>query len=182
MSSEHVFPFRLADPRLGFNLKDINEFLFAGEIPPKEMLKLLTTVWKLTDTLALALVNLYGGHLYDIYLALIRLRKLKTRFTPFIANHSAGIAKCFKENVDKKLLVDTLKLLAEAGFAPLKDQDDPIAEVLSKHNVAGVVMQTSLNVGLPDRVWDGENEYGLVPSSQSMRLLIAKYLIENKHV
>ncbi len=146
------------------------------------MFKLLTVEWKLTEKLALALVSLYGGHLYDIYLALIGLRKSKTRFTPIIANRSAGITKCFKENVDKKRLVDTLKMLAETGFAPLTDRDDPIAEVLSKHNVAGVVMQTSLNVGLPDSVWEDGFEYGLVPSRQSTRLLIARYLVENKHV
>jgi len=163
-------------------LDDINEFLFAGEIPPNEMLKLLTTEWRLTDVLALALIHTYGGHLYDIYRALIGLRKLREDFIPFIANRSAGIAKCFKENMDKKQLVNTLKLLAETGFAPLTDRDDPIAEVLSKHNVVGVVMQTSLNVGLPKGVWDDGSKYGLVPSRQSTRLLIAEYLIDNKHV
>ena len=146
------------------------------------MFKLLTAEWKLTDSLALALINLYGGHLYDIYLALIRLREWKKRFIPFDANRSAGIAMCFEENIEQNVLVDTLKLLAETGFVPLKKRHDPVAEVLSKHDVAGVVMQASLNVGLPDSVWDDENEYGLVPSRQSMRLLIASYLVKNKHV
>jgi hypothetical protein len=148
------------------------------------MLKLLVTEWKLTNKLALGLVNLYGGHLYDIYLALIRLRKLKTRFFPFDADRSANIALCFEEKIEEKLLVDTLKLLAETGFVPLRKRNDPVAELLSKNNVAGVVKKSSLNVGLSESVWDDGDgvEFGLVPSRQSMRLLIAEYLIENKHI
>ncbi len=146
------------------------------------MFELLTAEWKLTDKLALALINLYGGHLYDIYLALIRLRRLKEDFFPFIANLSADIAMCFEEKIEQNVLVNTLKLLAEVGFVPLKKRNDPVAEVLSKNNVAGVVMQTSLNVGLPKSAWDDGCKYGLVPYSQSTRLLIAEYLIEEKHI
>jgi hypothetical protein len=157
-------------------------FLFVGEIPPNEMFHLLTAQWEVPDALALALVSLYGGHLYDIYRALDRLRILKARFFPFDADLSAGIEESFEEDVDKTLLVDTLKLIAETGFAPLENLKDPIAEVLSKHNVAGVVIKASLNVGLPDSVWGAGCEYVLVPSSQSTRLVIAEYLVQNKHI
>jgi len=177
-----VFPFRLADPRLGFNLKDINEFLFAGEVPPNEMIKLLTEEWGLRENLALAVINLYGGHIWDIYQALLRLRKLKQDFFPFDAIVSANIAKCFKENIDKTVLISILKLLAETGFFPLNDRESLEAEAISRHNVAGVVMQSSLNVGLPNSVWDGGCKYGLVPATQSTRLLIAEYLVDNKYV
>ena len=40
VSSDHVFPFRLADPKLGFKLEDMNRFIFAGEVPPDEMFEL----------------------------------------------------------------------------------------------------------------------------------------------
>ena len=46
----------------------------------------------------------------------------------------------------------------------------------------GVVVKSPLNIRLPDSVWDGGCEYGLVPTSQSTRLLIAKYLFNNKYV
>lgn len=42
-----------------------------------------------------------------------------------------------------------------------------LAEVLSKHHVAGVVTESSLALGL----------LGLVPARQSIRLLIDKYLV-----
>ena len=182
VSSEHVFPFRLADPKLGFNLEDITEFLFAGEVPPNEMYKLLTQEWKLSENLSLALISLYGGHIYNIYKALMRLRKMKSRFYPFEATLSSNIAKCFKKEVDKEILVSTLKSLSETGFSPLVDIDESVAEVLSRHNVAGVVIKSSLNIGLPDSVWSDGCKYGLVPTSQSTRLLIAEYLFNNKYV
>jgi hypothetical protein len=172
----------LADHRLGFNLDDINKFLFAGEVPPNEMYRLLTEEWKLSETLSLALISLYGGHIYSIYRALMRLREMKEDFYPFEATPSSNIAKCFKKDVDEQILVSTLKSLSETGFYPLKDIEEPVAEILSRHNVAGVVMKSSLNVGLPKSVWRDGCKYGLVTTSQSTRLLIAEYLFDNKYV
>ena len=175
-----MFPFRLADPRLGFNPEDNNEFLFAGEVSPKEMYKLLTQQWKVSEDLSFALISLYGGHIYNTYKALMRLRKLKEDFYAFDANLSANIDMCFEVKDDEKEKVKIyLRQLAERGFVPLKKRNDPIAEVISKHNVGGVVLKTALNVGLAKSVWNGDFEFGLVPSSQSMRLLIAKYLVIN---
>jgi hypothetical protein len=176
-----VFPFRLADPRLGFNLKDITKFIFAGEVPPNEMFRLLSEEWKLSEDLSLALLSLYGGHIWDIYQALMRLREPKKDFYLFDANLSANIRNCFKDEIKEEEMKVALKQLAESGFLPLQDREDPIAKVISKNNVGGVVSRTALNVGLPESVWDayGDFEYGLVPSSQSMRLLIAKYLVIN---
>eukprot|EP01038_Epipyxis_sp_PR26KG_P016883 gene16883-23156_t len=61
--------------------KDISKFLFAGEVPPNEMYKLLTQELNLTEKLSLALISWYdGGHIWDIYQAL--LIKSKKTFTP----------------------------------------------------------------------------------------------------
>lgn len=147
------------------------------------MCRLLTEEWKLSKSLSFALINLYGGHIWDIKQALMKLREKKARFYPFEATLTANIAKCFKEKsvvFEKELLVNALKLLSEKGFFPLEEIDEPVAEVLSKHNVAGVVIQASLNVGLPDSVWSNGCKYGLVPTSQSTRLLIAEYLVDKK--
>ena len=182
VSSEHVFPFRLADRRLGFNLEDITKFLFAGEVPPNEMYKLLTEEWKLSGTLSLSLISLYGGHIWDIYQALMRLRKMKEDFYSFDADLTSNIDRCFEYEINKEQLIKYLKQLSVNGFTPLMKQNDAVAEVLSKHNVAGVVKSASLNVGLPKSVWNDGCKYGLVPTSQSTRLLIAEYLFNNKYV
>jgi hypothetical protein len=49
-------------------------------------------------------------------------------------------------------------------------------QVISLNNVGGVVKRGSLVVGLSREVW-GDAEYGLVPTTQSMRLAIAKQLV-----
>ena len=104
---------------------------------------------------------------------------MKEDFYSFDANLSAIIAKCFKDKIEKNEMIATLQQLAERGFVPLQDRDDQIAEVISKNNVGGVVAKSALNVGLPKSVWNCDFKFGLVPSSQSMRLLIAEYLVIN---
>jgi hypothetical protein len=146
------------------------------------MYKLLTEEWKLSNNLSLALISLYGGHIWDIYQALIRLRKSKEDFYPFDSDLSGNIDSCFDSGIDNKKLVKYLKKLSENGFAPIQKRDDAVAEVLSKHNVAGVVKKTSLNIGLPKSVWSDRCKYGLVPYRQSTRLLIAECLVDNKYV
>lgn len=185
VSSEHAFPFRLADPRLSFNLKDINKFLFAGEVPPNEMYKLLTEEWNLSKNFSLTLIDLYGGHIWDIYEALMRLRERKEDFYLFNAGLTSNIDDCFDDCLDDEIttrhLIEYLKQLSEKGFAPIMKRNEPVAEILSKHDVAGVVMKTSLIIGLPSSVWNDTFKYGLVPTSQSARLVIAEYLVDNQY-
>ena len=104
---------------------------------------------------------------------------MKEDFYSFDANLSANIDMCFEgEKVDKEETKNYLRQLAESGFVPLKKRNDPIAEMISKHNVGGVVAKSALNVGLPKSVWSSKIKYGLVPTSQSTRLLIAEYLLD----
>ena len=73
----------------------------------------------------------------------------------------------------------TLCQIAESGFSPLIDQEDPIAEVISKNNVGGVVKERSTAIGLPLDAW-GKYKIGLIPSKQSTRLAIAEVLEDSK--
>ena len=73
-----------------------------------------------------------------------------------------------------------LTQIAENGFAPISDREDPVAEVISKYNVGGLVqLEKSTVVRLPPDAW-GEHDMGLVPSGQSIRLVIAKMLVKQK--
>ena len=171
----------MADPELGFNLRDVTEYLYAGEVPPHEMYQLLTEEWEISETLSLALISLYGGDIWDTYQALMRLRDMKEDFFLFDSLLTSNIANCFQKGIDNEVIVRTLKLLSETGFSPLKDIDDSVAEILNRNYVAGIVKPASLNVGLPNSVWDDGCLFGLVPSSQSARLLIAEYLVDNKY-
>ena len=75
-------------------------------------------------------------------------------------------------------MVEALRQLAVTGFIPIDDYDDPIASVISANSVGGVVMEGSPIIGLPEGVWDSTSYvYGIVPSKQSVRLVIAQQLM-----
>jgi hypothetical protein len=74
---------------------------------------------------------------------------------------------------------DTLRQLSVTGFVPLQDIDDSVAKVISMNNVGGVVKSFAKVIGLRQEVWqETEFENGIVPTKQSMRLVIAKMMKE----
>jgi hypothetical protein len=158
----------------------MNQFIYAGEIPPREMLEMLTVQWKLPHDLAYAFVNLYGGHVYDVFEGIKQFFEKGEKFEAYDPFMTSNVQKCLKwKNGDKKLMVSALKQLANTGFYPLKEYDDPLAEKISEYNVGGVVKRNSLIVGLNENVWKKTHcKYGIVPSKQSMRLVIAEVLYD----
>ena len=81
-----------------------------------------------------------------------------------------------KINGDEKRIRELLTQIAEKGFAPLNNLEDPEAADISRHDVGGVVQRGQATViGLPAHVW-GENTICLVASVQSIRLMIADVL------
>ena len=80
VSCEHSFPFRLRHPDLAFNTDDFTNYIFSGEISPKSMYELLTEKWGIDPYLANILIDFYGGHIYDVYEALLRLYRGKENF------------------------------------------------------------------------------------------------------
>lgn len=143
---------------------------------------LLTEEWNLNENLALAVISLYGGHIWDIYQALLRLRRMKENFYLFDADNSSNINRCFKNEIKKEDMISMLRLLAEEGFVPLQRRNDINAEAICKNNVGAVVVKSSLNIGLPENVWNDGCEFGLVPDSQSTRMIIAEYLFWRNYI
>ena len=142
VSSEHAFPFRLEDPRLSFNTEDFNAIIYAGEVPPGDMYKLLTTRWGVEPNLAVALIDLYGGHVYDVYEVLIQLYFEKESAYLLDARLNNNVQKCLNWEggalEDKNRMRDALRHLATTGFFSFENPDDPLATVLSENNVGGV--------------------------------------------
>ena len=184
VSSEHVFPYRLRHPEQEFNLANFNGYIYAGEVPPKDMYDLLTVKWGIEPNVAFALINIYGGHIYDMKEALSRLHLEKERFDYFFdSNLSSNVQECldwrFEKEEDNVRMRDTLRQLAVTGFVLLEKINDPIAKVISLNNVGGVVKKSGIVIGLNRQVWQKTIfEFGIVPSKQSMRLVIAKMLAE----
>eukprot|EP00596_Hydrurales_sp_CCMP1899_P003850 CAMPEP_0119037676 /NCGR_PEP_ID=MMETSP1177-20130426/6174_1 /TAXON_ID=2985 /ORGANISM="Ochromonas sp, Strain CCMP1899" /LENGTH=455 /DNA_ID=CAMNT_0006999277 /DNA_START=177 /DNA_END=1544 /DNA_ORIENTATION=- len=182
VSSEHAFPYQLRDSKLDFNLANCNGYVYAGEVPPKDMYELLTVEWGVDSNIALALINLYGGHIYDMMIALERLQLEKEEFNWFFdSNLSDDVQQCleckFEKDEDNIRMRDTLRQLALTGFVPLKSIRDVIAMKISENNVGGVVKVAGTIVGLRKEVWEQTKfKNGIVPTKQSMRLVIAEVL------
>ena len=178
-SADHAFSHRLGDKRLGFNTMDITQLIFAGEVPPDKMYELLTKRWGMGHNLAVAFIDHYGGHIYDIFR---RLEQLNSKGEDFVAMSQAqtdDVQMCLDFDGDKKHMRELLTQIAEKGFAPLGKKTDREAEVISQYNVGGLVQRDqAVVVGLPAHVW-GENTIGLIASKHSIRLVIARVLHEN---
>jgi hypothetical protein len=179
-----VFPYRLRHPEQEFNLDNFNGYIYAGEVPPKDMYDLLTMKWGIERNVAVALINIYGGHIYDMKEALSRLHLKKESFYQFFdSNLSDNVIQCLKwkgeKEKDNMRMRDTLRQLAVTGLVPLEDINDPIAKVISVNNVGGVVKSYGEVIGLRAEVWQQTKfKNGIVPTKQSMRLIIAEILEE----
>jgi hypothetical protein len=180
-SSDHAEASRLK--ALGFGANNYTDTVFYGEVPPRIMRELLCDEWGMGPLLAAQCMAHYGGHVWNTTQAIKKLPLEKDEFRPKRALHAAiasGIQTCLKAEQrdtsgEMQGMRELLRLMAEHGFAPLKKADDPRAELLSEHYVGGVVSKYARVFGLPSEVW-GSHKFGVIPASQSVRLMIAEFL------
>lgn len=177
-SSEHAYPFRLQQD-LGFNLSNLTRTVFAGEVHPVSMRELLVKHWGMGEGLAGHCLAAYGGH---VLLTSNAISELSLRKEQFAAENMVPVGlygcimQCFMAEAGYPGMKDLMRKIAVHGWVSIDDHLDPRAEILSKNNVAGVVDNASLVVGLPRSVWGDGANYGLIPASQQVRLMIAKVL------
>lgn len=187
-SPEYGFPYKLE--RNGLNRKDISGILFAGEIPPKSMWELLVTkvdnttgtskpVIGMGENLARMLIDSHGGHFLDMQNAVENLLVKKEFFSAVDSFNSIsnGIKKCMRQYGNTTQI---LRQMAQRGFAPVDEYDDPAVQMIVTMNIGGIVQRSkSILIGLSDLIWiDYPNfEYGLVPTSESARILIAELVL-----
>jgi hypothetical protein len=158
---------------------DLTEFIFAVEVPPDKIFELLTTRWGVGRNLAATLIDCYGGHVYDIFLKLKELNSMGDSFVAGIQMHANNVQMCLDFDGDKLRMRELLTQIAVNGFAPIKKLTDREAEIISKNNVGGLVQKDrAMVIGFPAEVW-GKYVMGLIPSKQSIRLVIAKVLEDN---
>eukprot|EP01035_Chromulina_nebulosa_P017047 gene17047-22556_t len=164
VSSEHSFPFRLKN--IGFNFEDIEKNIYAGELSPAEIYKLLTNEWKVGPNLSKALELSINGNKFG---------------GTVTAEQLSSVKRCIQlSQRDVKLkdkMVKTLTLLSVKGYVVSEGIEyfDPIEEIISQYNVGGIVRKKSFIQGLREDVWNNtEAATALIPSSQSIRLAIAK--------
>ena len=194
-TSEHGLPFRLR--ALGYNTDHISKTIVAEEVPPAVMKQLLMETWGCGEHLAMALLSLYGGHVLHASAAV---RELATAADPAAMEGSAALgsmasapALCLDDDTFaaagvpdvkfdemRKRMQKALQALVCHGFLPLESAKDKVAEVISLANAGCVVPRSATAAGVPPEAWDMPTPSGeqpthlLVPSSHTMRLLIAR--------
>ena len=141
------------------------------------MYDLLTTKWDIHTTLAIALIEHYGGHIYETYWALKRLKRQGKRFKPFRPELYSSVHRCLDSPIvnttdmrDK--LIQMLHTLAITGFCIVTSRLEPLAKLISLYEVGGLVSHDSYICDFPQPIMGSNLEYGLVPTQQYMRLII----------
>ena len=92
ISSEHGYPYKLANA--GLNLDDIDNVIIAPEVPPNDMLRMLTDHWGMGPRLARLFVATYGGSIRAVYKALGNLVNNGDQFYPLRTTSVPGIGNC----------------------------------------------------------------------------------------
>lgn len=167
--------------KMGFRTDHLTKVIVASEVPPREMLALLRGQWGCGPRLATALASVYGGLVWRTYQAVLQMA-LPTlgghsfeALAPFSAALLGGAADCMS-SVDPELkprMASLLRAIAVDGFAPLELRADACAAVISDKGVGGVVARSAYADCVPPRAWSsGRHAFVLVPSSQSVRLLL----------
>jgi hypothetical protein len=186
-STEYTYPAILEAN--GLNLDDISDICFAGEIPPKSMWDLLVTktntagnkVIGMGENLANVLMGSYGGHFLRVMSAVDYTRKKKDVATVEACLNviRAGVNACYQNDE-----IETLRLLrgmAQSGFVLVSDPDQSTVKMIVKRNLGGIVSrERAVLVSRPESAWQGNEsneKYGLVPASESTRLVMAQFVV-----
>jgi hypothetical protein len=186
-SSEHSYPYRLESE--GFHLQDISRLIFAGEIPPSDMWKLLVnatcvkgsnetgTMIGMGPRLAELCLAAYGGHFLRVRNAISdrSLQRAKFEAWSLFPDLTDNIIECLDFSMSTRPL---LEAMAKSGFAPIERRKNNAAiEMIVKLNIGGVVRRGSNICGLSETKWAGTRcKYALILSSESVRLEIATSL------
>jgi hypothetical protein len=180
-SSEYSFPFLLDTIGEGIFSTNASEKIYAGEIRPPYMYNTLTTKWKMGHHLASVFIACYGGHLWNCANALDALLSKKEIFkarSVLGSSQFSNVDICVNSKIDK--MKDLLEEAAKIGFAPILNERDPRAEFGSLAGVIGVIDPDAAVVEIPAQYREGKRS-GVVPYSQSMRLIIANVLQDYKY-
>jgi energy-coupling factor transporter ATP-binding protein EcfA2 len=192
-TSEHAYPYQLEQAHL--NLMDLSRVIVAGELSPKDSWRLLvnatyppgivkgeegSTIIGMGSRLARLCLAAHGGHVLQIKNAveLLSIKRSRVEVLGTMQGASAAIKECLRAPGGRHLLHG----MAEKGFVAVDTPDLQIVEMIAKVNVGGVVSrERSVVVGLDESLWQETTcDYGLLPSTQSMRLAIARQLAVNK--
>ena len=170
-TSDYGFPFSL--DKIGYNRNHILKSLVLSDVSPSDTLRLLSS-WGVRPSLAYLLVEVYGGHILQISQALVVLHGDKDNAEikeSFIEKLSDQIIACISESKEKGVnekVMEALDTLMRTGYF-VCEFNDPLAALITKHNIAGFIGDRAVVPGLSKEVRGGRP--GLIPSSQMIRIV-----------
>ena len=183
VSADHDMPFRLHH-NLGLTTSHITNTVVIGEATPQEVFAMLQGL-RVGPNLSHALVNMHGGHVYQICELLESLRgryelnmqiDLQLNSASFIRHavfawtNPDGIYKGDYKDIER-----VLKEVARTGFYPITLADVKIAEVLTKEHVCDYLPEHAVEFHVPPDLRKN-NRAGLVPTTQLTRIIIPRTL------
>ena len=171
VTSDYGFPFALN--KIGYNRNHISMSLVLSDVSPSDTLRLLST-WGVRPSLAYLLVDIYGGHILQICRALEDLHRNKEKAKisrSFIEGLGDQLIACINDSKRKGIhqkVIEALDTLMQTGFFPC-NFDDPLAALITKHNIAGFIGDRAVVPALSEKV--RRDRSGLIPSSQMIRIV-----------
>ena len=179
VSSEYGYSFRLRHDNF-FNTTNLTASIFAGEVPPADMRRLLTDSWGLGPRLADVFLAHFGGHVHMASQALPVLAVKLDAFrceavAPDGAVGAIVAALGSSSSAEGRGKAALLRSAAQCGFARVQQEGDASAQALARANLGGLLTSQGQVVGVPDSV-RGDANFGFVPSSHFLRNLVAREL------
>jgi len=179
-SSEYSFPFQLDKLGEGIFSANASEKVYTTEIAPHYMYYALTMKWKMGHHLAAVFIACFGGHLWNCANAFDMLKSKKERFkarSVLGSSQFSNVDICLNSPIEqmKELLEDVAKF----GFAPVLNERDPRVEFGTSNGIIGVIDPDAVVLEHVPAEIKG-HRCGVIPSSQSMRLIIANVLQDYK--
>ena len=178
VSSEYGYPYRLRHDNF-FNTTNLTASIFAGEVPPADMRRLLTDSWGLGPRLADVFLAHYGGHVHMASQALpvlaVKLDAFRCEAVAPDGAVGAIVAALGSSSAEGRGKAALLRSAAQCGFARVQQEGDASAQALARANLGGLLTSQGQVVGVPDSV-RGDANFGFVPSSHFLRNLVAREL------
>jgi len=180
VSPDEGLPYHLLD--LGLNPDHIFSTLVISEPTPRESLDLLRNKFGVGEHLSNALVDCYGGNVYQMCKLL---QGLPFKYThPHVeinvfmgpsASISRALDAWLADGGAESEILQVLKELARTGFVPMRP-GNKLARLLTRHNVCAFLTDDAVEYQVTKEL--RAKEAGLIPASQLMRVLIAKMVVK----
>jgi hypothetical protein len=164
---------------LGVNTGHIAYTSLVNEPTPRECTDLLRDKLRVGAHLCSALLDCYGGHVYEMCAFLRKLPSAYTRGPIRICmgpatdiSHAIGVWSA--EN-DEAEILQVLEQLARTGFVPVST-NNKLARLLCKYKICKFLTEDTSEYQVPSEV--RAQRAGLIPETHLLRVLIASELAE----